>query len=167
MRRPARSRRPTRLLPLVLAALAALAAGASAEAAPQRWAHVATAAGFSIDQPLGWMSIGTAPDQVDIVSRGCRQPGLIICDGEARITVRSEAIAAKPKALKSKACWSMEEKVSEADEGPRRRSQTSEFSCDIGARRFVIVERHWKGDKRSASYGRIAIRMAKSLRYPG
>jgi hypothetical protein len=163
MQRRAKSMRTTGLLALILAA----SVTTGAQAAPQKWTRVTTAAGYSLDQPLGWMSIGTAPDQVDIVSRGCRQPGVVICDGESRITVRSEPIVAKPKALKSKACWSMEEKVSEADEGPRHRSQTSEFSCDIGARRFVIVERHWKGDKRSASYGRIAIRMAKSLRYPG
>jgi hypothetical protein len=156
--------RKTGLLILILAA--SLAMGPAARAAQQRWAHVVTAAGFALDQPLGWMSLAAAPDRVDIVSRGCRQPTVVICDGEARITVRSEAIVAKPKALKSKACWSLEEQLSEADEGPGHRSQTSVLTCDIGARRFLIVERHWKGDKRSASYGRIAIRMAKSLRYP-
>ncbi len=152
--------------PLTLAVAAALTA-VTAQAAPQRWTKISTFAGYSLDQPLGWMSIATAPDQVDIVSRGCRQPGVVICDGEARITVRSEAVVAKPKVLKSKACWSLEEKLSEAEEGPRHRSQTTELTCTIGARRFLIVERHWKGDKRAASYGRIAIRMAKSLRYPG
>jgi hypothetical protein len=159
--------RRLRPAPLVLAGL--LAIGLAAQAAPQRWTHVATTAGFSLDQPLGWMSIGTAADRVDIVSRGCRQAGVTICDGEAEITVRSEVIVAKPKALalKSRACWSLEEKLSEADEGPGHRSQTTELTCAIGARRFLIVERHWKGDKRAASYGRIAIRMAKSLRYPG
>jgi hypothetical protein len=157
--------RKTGLLTLILAA--ALSVGLGAQAAPQRWTRVVTTAGFSLDQPLGWMSIATAADQLDIVSRGCRQPGVVICDGEARITVRSESIVAKPKVLKSRACWSLEEQLSEADEGPRHRSQTSVLTCDIGARRFLIVERHWKGDKRSASYGRIAIRMAKSLRYPG
>jgi hypothetical protein len=162
MQRPASFLRTTGLS-LILAA--SLAAGA--QAAPQKWAHVATTAGFALDQPLGWMSIGTAADRVDIVSRGCRQPGITICNGEAEITVRSEAIVAKPKALKSRACWSLEEKLSEADEGPGRRIQTTELSCAIDARRFLIVERHWKGDKRAASYGRIAIRMAKSLRYPG
>jgi hypothetical protein len=165
MQRPAGSRRPTALLSLALGA--AIAGGGFAQAAPQRWAHIATTAGFALDQPLGWMSIGTTPDRLDIVSRGCRQPGVTICDGEAQITVRSEPIVAKPKALKSRACWSLEEKLSEADEGPRHRSQTTELTCEIGARRFLIVERHWKGDKRAASYGRIAIRMAKSLRYPG
>jgi hypothetical protein len=149
-------------------ALAACLASAGAQAAPQRWTRVKTAGGYAVDQPVGWSSIiGAAPDQVDIVSRGCVQPGVAMCDGEARITVRAEPIVAKPKALKSKACWSLEEKVSEAVEGPRRQSRISELSCDIGARRFQIVERHWKGDKRSASYGRIAMRMAKSLRYPG
>ena len=163
MRRAARSRRVARLLVLA----AALAAAAGAQAAPQRWTRVATTAGFSLDQPLGWMSIGTAADRVDIVSRGCHQAGVTICDGEAQITVQSEAIVARPKVLKSRACWSLEEKVSEADEGPRHRSQTTELTCTIAARRFLIVERHWKGDQRAASYGRIAIRMAKSLRYPG
>jgi hypothetical protein len=160
--------RETGLLTLILAVslAATVAASGGAQAAPQRWARVVTTAGFALDQPLGWMSVGTATDRVDIVSRGCRQPGVVICDGEAQITVRSEAIVAKPKAIKSKACWSLEEQLSEAGEGPGHRSQTSVLTCDIGARRFLIVERHWKGDKRSASYGRIAIRMAKSLRYP-
>ena len=152
---------------IALTFIASLASAAGAEAAPQRWTRVKTTGGFAVDQPLGWMSIGTAADEVDIVSRGCRQPGVMICDGEARITVRAEPIVAKPKALKAKACWSLEEKVSEAAEGPGHGIRTSEFSCDIGARRFLIVERHWQGDKRSASYGSIAIRMAKSLRYPG
>ena len=164
MQRRARSMRTAGFLALTLAAGLA---GAGAQAAPQRWSHVATSAGYSLDQPMGWMSVGTAPERLDIVSRGCRQPSGTPCDGEAQITVRSEPIVAKPKALKARACWSLEEKLSEAAEGPRRRSQTTELSCEIGARRFLIVERHWKGDKRSASYGRIAIRMAKSLRYPG
>ena len=164
MRRTGGPMRKTGLLTVILAA--SLAMGLDAQAAPQRWTRVVTTAGFALDQPLGWMSLATAPDKVDIVSRGCRQPGVIICDGEARITVRSEPIVAKPKAIKSKACWSLEEQLSEADEGPGHRSQTSVLTCDISARRFLIVERHWKGDKRSASYGRIAIRMAKSLRYP-
>jgi hypothetical protein len=160
-------RTPMRTAGLLILAIATALIAAAAQAAPQKWTHVSTTAGYSLDQPLGWMSIATAPDQVDIVSRGCRQPGVVICDGESRITVRSEVIVAKPKVLKSKACWSLEEKLSEADEGPRHRSQTTELTCTIGARRFLIVERHWKGDKRTASYGRIAIRMAKSLRYPG
>jgi hypothetical protein len=164
MQRPIGSMRLRPLLGLTIAA--ALAAGGPALAAPQRFTHVATAAGFSLDQPLGWMSIGTTPDRVDIVSRGCRQPNVTICDGEAEITVRAETIVAKPKALKSRACWSLEEKLSEADEGPGHRSQSMLLTCEIGPRRFLIVERHWKGDKRAASYGRIAIRMAKSLRYP-
>lgn len=157
--------RTLRLVVLVIAG--SLAAGLGADAAPQRWTRVATTAGFSLDQPLGWMSIATSADRVDIVSRGCHQARVVICDGEAEITVRSEPIVAKPKVLKSRACWSLEEKLSEADEGPRHRSQTTELICAIGARRFLIVERHWKGDKRAASYGRIAFRMAKSLRYPG
>jgi hypothetical protein len=152
---------------LLILTLAACLASAGVQAAPQRWTRIRTSAGYALDQPQGWMSLAAAADEVDIVSRGCRQPGVVICDGEARITVRAEPIAAKPKALKAKACWSLEEKVSEAAEGPGRQSRTSELSCDIGARRFLIVERHWKGDKRSASYGSIAIRMAKSLRYPG
>jgi hypothetical protein len=164
MQRPAKTMRVTGLVAL---ALAVFLASVSAQAAPQRWTRVKTTAGYALDQPLDWTSIGTAPDQVDIVSRGCVQPGVAICHGEARITVRAEPIVAKPKALKSKACWSLEEQVSEAAEGPGHGIRTSELSCEIGARRFLIVERHWQGDKRSASYGRIAIRMAKSLRYPG
>ena len=164
MQRRARSMRTTGLL--ALATSAALIASGS-QAGPQRWTRVMTTAGFTLDQPLGWMSLATAPDRVDIVSRGCRRPALVICDGEAQITVRSEPIVAKPKALKSKACWSLEEQLSEADEGPGHRSHTRVLTCDIGPRRFLIVERHWKGDKLAASYGRIAIRMAKSLRYPG
>jgi hypothetical protein len=154
-----------RLMTLSLAAM--LAAAAGAEAAPQKWTRVVTSAGFSLDQPVGWARVGDASDRVDIVSRGCRQPGVVICPGESEISVHAESIVARPKALKSKACWSMQETRSEADEGPGRRIESSELSCDIGARRFVIAERHWKGDKRAAAYGRIAIRMAKSLRYPG
>jgi hypothetical protein len=164
MHRRAKTMRTTAAVAL---AVATGLAGAGAQAALQRWTRVKTPDGYAVDQPQGWTSLAGGGDQVDIVSRGCRQPGVVICDGEARITVRSEPIVAKPKALKAKACWSLEEKVSEAAEGPGRRSRTSELSCDIGARRFQIVERHWKGDKRSASYGRIAMRMAKSLRYPG
>lgn len=152
---------------VALTLMASLAAAAGAQAALQHWTRVKTAAGYAVDQPQGWMSIATRADEVDLVSRGCRQPGVVICEGEAQITVRAEPILAKPKALKSKACWSLEEKVSEPAEGAGHGIRTSALSCDIGARRFLIVERHWKGDKRSASYGRIAIRMAKSLRYPG
>ena len=54
--------RKTRLPTLIL--IASLVAGAGAQAAPQRWTRVVTTAGFSLDQPLGWMSVGTAPDRV-------------------------------------------------------------------------------------------------------
>lgn len=157
--------RHTRLLAFALAA--ALAASAGAEAAPQRWTRVTTTAGFSVDQPVGWRSVGSSPDRIDLVSEGCRRESVGICDGETEITVRSEPIVAKPKALRPKACWSLEEALSETEASPGRRTQNTQLSCTIGARRFVIVERHWKGDKRAASYGRVAMRMAKSLRYPG
>lgn len=154
--------------PKLMAALvaAALAAGFGAQAA-QRWTRVTTTAGFSVDQPLGWRSVGSSPDRIDLVSEGCRRAGVGICDGETEITVRSEPIVAKPKALRPKACWSLEEALSETEVSPGRRTQNTRLACTIGDRRFVIVERHWKGDKRSASYGRVAMRMAKSLRYPG
>jgi hypothetical protein len=153
-----------KLLTVLVAAL--LAVGLGAQAA-QRWTRVTTTAGFSVDQPLGWRSVGTSPDRVALVSEGCRREGVGICDGETEITVRSEPIVATPKALRPKACWSLEEALSETEVSPGRRTQTTQLSCTIGDRRFVIVERHWKGDKRSASYGRVAMRMAKSLRYPG
>src|SRR5258707_15093684 len=104
MQRPARAMPPKGLLIPTL--VAALVVAGGAQAAPQRWTHLTTTAGYSLDQPMGWMSIATAPDRVDIVSRGCHQAGVTICDGEAEITVRSEAVVAKPKVLKSKACWS-------------------------------------------------------------
>jgi hypothetical protein len=158
--------RPTGWMPTA-GLILALALASGAAAAPQRWMRVVTTAGFTLDQPVGWARVGDAPDRVDIVSRGCRQAGVVICPGESEISVRAEVITAKPKTIPSKACWSLQEIQSEADEGAGRRIETSQLSCDIGARRFLITERHWKGDKRSALYGRIAIRMAKSLRYPG
>jgi hypothetical protein len=151
------------LIGLTAAALALPAAAAP----PQKWQRVVTTAGFTLDQPVGWARVGDATDRVDIVSRGCRQPGVVICPGEAEISVHAEAITAKPKAIKAKACWSLEEKLSETLEPAGQRIEASTLTCDIGPRRFFIVERHWKGDKRSAFYGRVAIRMAKSLRYPG
>ncbi len=121
-------------------------------------------AGFSVDRPPGWATAGTSTDRFDIVSGGCRREGLVICDGEAEIVVSSEPFAGK--LTRAKACWNLTETVSETQEGPSRRTQVSQLSCTIGARRFLIVERHWKGDKHAASYSRIAMRMAKSLRYP-
>jgi len=81
------------------------------------------------------------------------------------ILVSSEPFGGKPARIK--ACWNLTETVSEAEDGPGRRTEVSQLSCTIGARRFFIVERHWKGDKHAARYSRIAMRMAKSLRYPG
>jgi hypothetical protein len=145
----------------------ALGWSAAAQAAPQRWTRTAATSGFSIDQPVGWRTLGVAGDRVDIVSGTCRRAGAVICEGEAEILVRSEPTVPKPKALPAKSCWSLQETVSETADASGRRLRDSQLSCAIGDRRFVILERHWKGDKRSASYGRIAMRMAKSLRYPG
>lgn len=143
------------------------AATLGAQAAPQRWTRVTTTAGFSVDKPMDWRPLGAAGDRVDIVSGPCRRDGAIICDGEAEILVRSEPTPAKRKVLRAKACWSLQEALSETTDAAGRRLRESRFSCTIADRRFVIIERHWKGDKRAPSYGRTAMRMAKSLRYPG
>jgi hypothetical protein len=151
-----------------LAIAASLAIGADARAAPQRWTRVKTAAGFSVDQPVGWQAVSANPlGSLGIVSGRCRAPVVVVCSGEAMIVVSSEPIVAKPTALRSKACWSMEESRTETETYPGSRMESTELSCAIGDRRFRVLEHHWKGDKHAASYGRIAVRMAKSLRYPG
>jgi hypothetical protein len=149
---------------LTLLALLPIAGGAGPHAAP-RWTRFVSTAGFAVDRPAGWDSVGTATDRLEIVSGHCPRQGPTLCDGAAEIVVGSEPSAGRP--TRSKACWNLAEVVSESDEGAGRRTRNSVLSCTIGARRFVISERHWKGDKRAAAYGRIAMRMAKSLRYPG
>jgi hypothetical protein len=156
--------RKRRLLTLILAG--GLTAATAPQAAPQRWTRIATMAGFSVEEPVGWQSLGVAGERLDIVNGACRREGAVICDGEAEILVRAEPFAAKPSALKPKSCWSLQQTVSETAAAGRR-LENSQLTCTIGDRRFVILERHWKGDKHAASYGRIAMRMAKSLRYPG
>jgi hypothetical protein len=153
--------------PLAPALLAVGLAGVAAQAAPLRWTRTATTAGFSVEQPAGWQMLGAAPERLDIVSGACRREGAVICDGEAEILVRAEPFAAKPRAIKSKACWSLQQTLSETADAVGRRMENSQLSCAIGDRRFVILERHWKGDRQAPAYGRIALRMAKSLRYPG
>jgi hypothetical protein len=152
----------------ILVFATSLAIGADAQAAPQRWTRVATPAGFSVDQPVGWLALpATPPASMGIVSGRCRATGVVICDGEAMIVVLSEPVVAKPTALRSKACWSMQETRTETEAPSGPQTQNTELSCTIADRRFRIQEHHWKGDKHAASYGRIAMRMAKSLRYPG
>jgi hypothetical protein len=152
---------------LAWAVAALVGAGAAAQAAPLHWTRVATTDGFSVERPDGWMTLGVAGERVDIVSGACRQGSAIVCPGEAEILVRAEPVATRRKALKAKACWSLVETVTETADASGRRLQNSQLSCAIADRRFVILERHWKGDKHAAAYGRIAMRMAKSLRYPG
>jgi hypothetical protein len=149
---------------LTLLAMLPVAGGADPHAAP-RWTRFVSTAGFSVDRPAGWDAVGAATDRLEIVSGHCRRQGPAPCDGEAQIVVGSEPGSGRP--TRSKACWNLAEVVSENDEGAGRRTQTSVLSCTIGARRFAISERHWKGDRRAATYGRVAMRMAKSLRYPG
>jgi len=151
-----------RLSFLVLLATAATALGA--QAAPQRWLKAVPVGEFSIDQPAGWTPMGGPGERLDLMSLPCRADGAVLCDGQAEISVRSEAAPAKPG--RAQACWNLVETVTETEVAPGRRIETSQLSCAIGARRFIIVERHWKGDKHTASYQRIAMRMAKSLRYP-
>jgi len=156
-----------RLLAAAITAGLLAGAGAGAQAAPQRWARVVTRTGFSVDQPVGWQTLGTPGERLDIVNGACRREGAVICDGEAEILVRAEPFAARPSALKlkPKSCWSLQETLSQTPAAGRWLTN-SQLTCTIGDRRFVILERHWKGDKHAASYGRIAMRMAKSLRYP-
>lgn len=144
--------------------LLATATAFSADAAPQRWAKAMPTADFSVDQPMGWAKTVGPLDRLDLVNFACRPTVAGLCDGQAEISVRSEPGA--PKAARTQACWNLAETVSETQVGPGRRTQTSQLSCSIGPRRFVIVERHWKGDKHAANYERISMRMAKSLRYP-
>jgi hypothetical protein len=164
MQRPASFVRTTGIS-LVLAA--SLAAGA--EAAPQRWAKIRTTAGFSLDQPVGWQMLAGPSDSLHIISGPCRAEAVIICAGESQIVVTSEP-AQRRSPLKVKSCWSLVETKTEdgySPGNPRSVESVDHLTCTIGDRQFSILESHWKGDKRAASYGRIAIRMAKSLRYPG
>jgi hypothetical protein len=144
--------------------LAATAAAFAVEAAPQRWAKAVPTGDFSVDRPVGWTAAEGPGDRLALLSIPCRPAGAALCDGQAEISVRWEPAATK--ATKAQACWSLAETMSEVEVSPGRRIETSQLSCPIGQRRFVIVERHWKGDKHTASYGRIAMQMAKSLRYP-
>jgi hypothetical protein len=149
---------------ITLLAMLPIAGGAGPHAAP-RWTRFVSTAGFSVDRPTGWDAAGSSPDRLEIVSGRCPRQGPAPCDGEAQIVVGSEPSTGTP--TRSKACWNLAEVVSESDDGAGRRTRNSVLSCTIGARRFVISERHWKGDTRAATYGRVAMRMAKSLRYPG
>jgi hypothetical protein len=144
--------------------LATAGSALDAEAAPQRWVKAVPTGDFSVDRPVGWTPAGMPGDRLDLLSIPCRPTGAVLCDGQAEISVRWEPAATK--VTKAKACWSLAETMSEAEVSPGRRIETSQLSCPIGQRRFVIVERHWKGDKHTASYGRIAMQMAKSLRSP-
>ena len=154
-----------RLLGAVL--VAGLVTGAAANAAPQKWARVLAPAGFSIDQPVGWRLSGAAGGGLMVDNQACPGRGAPLCDGGAEITVRSEPVVAKPKAIRAKACWSLQETLSETVDASGRRAENNQLSCAIADRRFVLVERHLKGDKHAPNYGRFLIRMAKSLRYPG
>ncbi|WP_372785368.1 hypothetical protein [Phenylobacterium sp.] len=149
---------------LLLILLVATSLAGAAEAAA-RWTRHVTTAGYTVDRPPGWATVEAPSDRLDIVSGRCGPQAGAICDGQAEISVRAEPFAGK--LTRAKACWNLTETVSETDEGPGRRGQISQLTCTIGARRFFIVERHWKGDKHAAAYGRVALRMAKSLRYPG
>lgn len=150
---------------LTLAAVASLAAAGGGEAA-QGWTRFSSSAGFSVDRPVGWVAAGNSPaGGLHIVSGPCRHDPAIICGGEAQILVTSEASAGKP--AHARACWNLAQAAWEDEIGPGAFEQVRRLSCTIGARHFTITERHWKGDKHAASYGRITMRMAKSLRYPG
>ena len=149
--------------------LLAAATAFSAHAAPQRWTKAVPSADFSVDHPVGWAPMAGPPDRLGLVNFPCPQTGAgttaaTLCEGQAEITVRSEPGA--PKAARTQACWNLAETVRETQVGPGRRAQTTQLTCSIGPRRFTIAERHWKGDKHAANYERIAMRMAKSLRYP-
>jgi len=147
---------------LVLLTATTVASGVAA--APQRWIKAVAVGEFSVDQPVGWTPAIGPPERLDLLSIPCRPNGAVLCDGQAEISVRSEPGAAKP--TRTTACWNLVQTLSESEASPGRRVETTQLSCAIGPRRFTIVERHWKGDKHTASYGRIAMRMAKSLRYP-
>lgn len=144
--------------------LLATATAFSAEAAPQRWAKAMPTADFSVDQPVGWAKVAGPADRLDLVNFACRPTAAGLCEGQAEISVRSEPGAAK--VARTQACWNLTETVTEAQISAGHRTQTSQLSCSIGPRRFVIVERHWKGDRHAANYERVTMRMAKSLRYP-
>lgn len=150
----------TRLfLPLLAAALTGGVAHAD-----QQWTRHVSPSGFSVDRPQSWETVGAPPDRLVIASGHCRREAGGLCEGEAQIVVRWEPGGGKP--ARAKACWDLAETLSETDVGPGRRTQNRLLSCTIGARRFLISERHWKGDKNTAGYGRVAMRMVKSLRYP-
>lgn len=76
-----------------------------------------------------------------------------------------------PNAAANQGCSEIEEVISKEEpvppiDSPIRmpRIVNTDFFCDLGDHKIVILLRNWEGDKRQAEYQRVAFEMAKSIR---
>jgi hypothetical protein len=165
----------------------------SAVGSSPRWRWFKSSAHFSIMYPENWVRINAEyPDRLELASSKGGLEAVVIKDGQANIFV-SEAqhptktlsglinLYTKDATVISRRsgmahrdkqrCSGLERVVLKEEAVPAEGMPTpapyfiyTEFFCELGNRKIVLILKNWEGDKKQKEYQEVASKMAESIR---
>jgi hypothetical protein len=166
--------------------------GVVAFASTDGWRRFYSANHFSVMYPVSWVRIGVSMDRLQLLSSRDEAEGVIIKRGQAEITLM-EAQASSAKTLShviddytqgtsvlsrkdvlrepnKLGCNDLKEIISKEQPVPSADTPISvpyiintDFFCEAGGHKILVLLRNWEGDKRQNEDQQIALRMAKSI----
>jgi hypothetical protein len=157
------------------------------------WQRFSSSSCFSVSYPATWFRIGASADRLQLLSSKDGAEGIVIKRGQAEITV-VEGEGSPTKTLEEvihyytkgasilsresiftkrddQGCRDLKEVMSKEEAVPPADSPISvphvvntNFFCELGSHKVVVLLRNWEGDDRQQEYQLVALQMAKSIR---
>lgn len=176
-----------------VAAALLMSVACTAFAASGGWRLFRSSAGFSVSYPGTWVRNGVSADRLQVRSSKGGAEGVGIKRGQAEITVMEAPESSKQtlaqviayytqdttvlsqkdvlRETAPKGCSNLKEVTSkEAVISPGDSPISvptvinTDFFCEVGGHKIVILLRNWDGDKRQQEYQQIALQIAKGIR---
>ncbi len=174
--------------------IAMMASLCVAQQTPADWRSFTSSKGFSVKYPRSWLPKGTSTDRLTLLSSKGGAEALVIRPGQGLISVMEDGdslnttldqvvdrylrdtFALSRRSLENEnagalGCRAMIEIVSREAAVPPEDVPSpppfiinTEYFCQVGRHKYVTALRNFEGDERQASYQRVALQVAKTLR---
>lgn len=168
-----------------LALVLAVWIGATSAAAQPAWTRFKSASGYSVAYPSSWSRIGADDNELDLLSPGEREEGVVIGRGQAEVIIdelstttalldwQRRTAGSDPVSMKSysgveepRGCGPLRAISTDIDGGQGSGDVERDVSllCTAGHRRFGLLLRHWRDDPKAGAFLATALQIARSLR---
>ncbi len=166
---------------------------ATSLASMDTWQRFSSSSCFSVSYPATWFRIGVSADRLQLLNSKDGAEGIVIKRGQAEITVvegegsptktleevihyytKGASILASesiPADADDQGCRNLKEIISKEEPVPSADTPISvphvvntDFFCELGGHKVVVLLRNWEGDDRQREYQLVALQMAKSIR---